>query len=393
MEITGKYNTAKVMTHDLDTMTHEQIKGFLDESFTAGEKIVIMPDTHSGKGAVVGTTMTTNNNQICPNLVGVDIGCGILLAKIEGVENIDQSELKKLDQVIKRHIPYGFDVNKTAAETNIDLDKISFTLRNKNRVYRSIGSLGGGNHFIELGRLGTDYALMIHSGSRNLGHQVASHHQKVAERDCLVNEKDRKRLIKQLKKEGRDLEIEERLKAVQSKVNNKDLAYLEGDHLELYLHDMYIAQEFAKVNRQEMLDRIAEHMGWRMDIIVDSVHNYIGDDGILRKGATNANEGQLVVIPINMRDGAILGRGLGNAKWNYSAPHGAGRLMSRTMAKNTIPFATFKEQMKGIYSTTISQDTLDEAPDAYKPLDQILSNITETIEVVDIITPIYNFKA
>ena len=232
-----------------------------------------------------------------------------------------------------------------------------------NRIRQSVGSLGGGNHFIEVSQMKEEYGLMVHSGSRGLGFQVANHHQRIAE------------------------------KTTGQLVQQKELAYLKGDLLDDYLNDMRIAQHYAKINRSTMLERIARHRGWQLESVVDSVHNYIGDDGVLRKGATDARDGQLVIIPINMRDGAILGRGLGNPDWNNSAPHGAGRLMSRTAAKHAIPLKDFKQQMEGIYSTSVNQKTIDEAPDAYKPLSHIMENIHETIDVVEMLKPIYNFKA
>lgn len=363
MKIEGKYNTARVMTDTLETETREQIRGFLNESFTEGEQVVIMPDTHAGKGAVIGTTMTITNGQICPNLVGVDIGCGIHLAQIKTKHRLTKQELKRLDEVIKRHVPHGSGVNRQPIKTDIDLNELTFQPKNTNRIRQSVGSLGGGNHFIEVSRMAEGYGLMVHSGSRGLGFQVANHHQRIAE------------------------------ETTGHLVQHKDLAYLEGKLLADYLNDMRIAQRYAKLNRSTMLERIARHMGWQLDSIVDSVHNYIGEDGILRKGATDARDGQLVIIPINMRDGAILGRGLGNADWNNSAPHGAGRLMSRTTAKHSIPLKVFKQQMEGIYSTSVNQKTIDEAPDAYKPLSQIMENLHQTIDVVERLTPIYNFKA
>lgn len=363
MKIEGHYNTAQVMTDTVDTQTLEQIRSFLNEPFTKGEQVVIMPDTHAGKGAVIGTTMTITGGKICPNLVGVDIGCGIHLAKISTRQAVSQKELKQLDEVIKRHIPHGAGVNRQPVKTDINLDELSFKPKNANRIRQSVGSLGGGNHFIEINQMADGYGLMVHSGSRGLGFQVANHHQRIAE------------------------------KATDHLVQHKDLAYLEGDLLEDYLKDMRIAQRYAKINRSTLLERIARHMNWQLDSIVDSVHNYIGEDGVLRKGATDARDGQLVIIPINMRDGAILGRGLGNPEWNNSAPHGAGRLMSRTAAKQAIPLKHFKQQMAGIYSTSVSQKTLDEAPDAYKPLSHIMENLHETIDVVDRLKPIYNFKA
>lgn len=363
MHIKGKYNTAAVMTNSLEQQTQDQIQSFLNEPYTKDEQVVIMPDAHAGKGAVIGTTMTIKGGQICPNLVGVDIGCGIHLAQVSMPNRPTKKDLKKLDQFIKQHIPHGTGVNRKPIKTDINFDNLTFQPKNMNRIRQSLGSLGGGNHFIELSQLTDGYGLMVHSGSRGLGFQVANYHQRIAEQ------------------------------ATGHLVQHKDLAYLEGELLENYLNDMRIAQHYAAINRSIMLERIADHMDWQLETIVDSIHNYIGEDGVLRKGATDARTGQLVIIPINMRDGAILGRGLGNPAWNNSAPHGAGRLMSRTAARRAIKLQTFQEQMLDVYSTSVSKKTLDEAPDAYKPLAHILENLHETVEALDTLTPILNFKA
>ncbi|WP_228588715.1 RtcB family protein [Alkalibacterium sp.] len=368
MILEGQFNQAVIYTRVVDEKVREQAIQLLNEPFVKGEHIAIMPDTHIGKGAVIGTTMTTKNKKICPNLVGVDIGCGIMVTKLDPT-HLSERDFKRLDQVIRTHIPSGFNVNIKAKNFN-RLDDLTFELDKLMRVKQSLGSLGGGNHFIEVSRNEQgDYYLTVHTGSRSLGLTVANHHQRIAGNDCL--------------------------KTVTSpKVAQPDLAYLEGQHLDDYLNDLTIAQEYAHANRLLISDRILRHMNWTAVDQFDSVHNYIDPvQGILRKGATDASKGTRLIIPLNMKDGGIIAKGKGNPEWNYSAPHGAGRVLSRRQAKKQLSLAIFKDTMKDIYSTSVKMDTLDEAPMAYKNPTDIIDNIEETVAILEHIRPVYNFKA
>lgn len=363
----GLYNKAVVYTNVIDEKVKKQIVELLNEPFVKEEHIAIMPDTHIGKGAVIGTTMTTRNKKVCPNLVGVDIGCGIMVTKLNK-KHLEEKDFKKLDEVIRRHITYGFDVN-LRPEKFERLADLTFKLDKPTRVRQSLGSLGGGNHFIELARNEQgDYYLTVHTGSRSLGLTVAQHHQKVAQKDCLT-------------------------KTSSAKVSQPDLAYLEGRHLNDYLNDMQIAQNYAHQNRQLISDRIMKHMGWEAVDRFDSVHNFIDmKTGILRKGATDASKGKRLVIPLNMRDGSVIATGKGNKEWNESAPHGAGRVLSRRQAKQHLSLSEFKKVMTDIYSTSVKKETLDEAPMAYKNPAEILGSIDDTVDVLEFIRPVYNFK-
>lgn len=365
--LVGQYNEAVVYTNEIDEKVKEQVTALLNESFVKGEHIAVMPDTHIGKGAVIGTTMTTRNEKVCPNLVGVDIGCGIMLTKLKQ-SHLNDVDFKKLDDVIRKHVPFGFDVN-LKPEPFEQLKNLTFKLNKPLRVKQSLGSLGGGNHFIEIARneMG-DYYLTVHTGSRRLGLTVAQHHQKIAQKDCLVN-------------------------SPSAKVAQPDLAYLEGKHLTNYLNDMQIAQDYAQKNRQLIAERIIKHMSWEAVDRFDSVHNFIDlDTGILRKGATDASKGKRLVIPLNMRDGSVIARGKGNKEWNESAPHGAGRVLSRRQAKQQVSLVEFKKSMAAIYSTSVKKETVDEAPMAYKQSEDVLNNIEETVDILERIKPVYNFK-
>lgn len=363
----GTVNTATVYTDQFDKDLEKQIIQLLNEPFGEGETIAIMPDTHIGKGAVIGTTMTTRNKKVSPNLVGVDIGCGIMVTKLKDGP-FSKSDYMKLDQVIKEYVPSGFQVNKRTERFN-RLNDLTFKLKKKQRIMQSIGSLGGGNHFIELAKNEKDeFYLAIHSGSRSLGLTVANHHQRLAKEHCLK-------------------------KGEQPKVNAPALAYLEGTQLEDYLNDLYIAQEYAHQNRLRMTEKIIQHMGWTVSDQFDSVHNYIEPEkGILRKGATDASEGKRLIIPLNMRDGSIIAKGKGNPAWNHSAPHGAGRVLSRSAAKKELSFEFFQATMSEVYSTSVKKGTLDEAPMAYKEAKDIIDNIGDTVEILELIKPVYNFK-
>lgn len=394
VELQGKNNTAKVFTENIDSVTIGQVIGMLNEPFTEGSKIRIMPDCHAGKGSVVGTTMTITD-KVVPNLVGVDIGCGVLVTKIQATK--DEIDFNKLDEVINKHIPAGMNVRSKAHRfaNKVDFDKVR-TDFNRERAEKSIGTLGGGNHFISLEAHGDDVYILIHSGSRNIGKQVAEHYQDVAfkrlfNQSELINEK-----IEKLKSEGREQDIQAEIAKLKANrpVVNKDLAFVTGKDMEDYLNDLKIAQQFAKLNREAMVDEIITEMDWVVTEQFDTIHNYIDlENMILRKGAISAQEGEKVVIPINMRDGSIIAIGKGNPDWNYSAPHGAGRIMSRSKAKEQVTMEQFTDSMEGIWSTSVVESTIDESPFAYKPIDEIMENIQDAVEVQCVVKTIYNFKS
>ena len=440
-ELKGKNNVAKVFTDLCDEKTIGQVIGLLNSPVADNSKIRIMPDCHSGAGCVIGTTMTIKD-KICPNLVGVDIGCGMLCISLD--DKIDFSNIKnleKFDQICHNDIPSGFDVHNEIPvklwkgtifsfkndwympwEGMIDNLKCKDKLSNKEHLYKSLGSLGGGNHFIEINKDDDgNYYLVIHSGSRNLGTQVASIYQKIAEEKLVNNYEAKKNLIEQLKKEGRQSEIQQKLSELQNEQPKfpKELAYLTGSDLEDYLHDLYICQEFASNSRKAMakimLSNFFEFLYKEKPAVsfedefeiscenssfdirfnyFETIHNYISpEELILRKGAISAKNNEMVLIPMNMRDGSLICIGLGNEDWNYSAPHGAGRLMSRGQAKDSISIEDFENSMKGIYTTSVNQSTIDESPFAYKPMDSIINNIKDTVKIIKRIVPVYNFKA
>lgn len=390
--IQGKYNTARVFTKNIEETAKNQVQEMLNQEFVKDEQVRIMPDVHAGKGSTIGTTMTITNGKVVPNLVGVDIGCGISVYEIEKTDNFDWN---KLDNVINEYVPSGRNVRNSIPESIIqNFDSLSFPLQNENRVQLSQGTLGGGNHFIEISKSANRYFLLIHSGSRNLGVQVAKHHQDKAIAYHKSNVFDRKELINELKLQGREKEIGSELAKIKPVVFDKELAYLEGDLLSDYLNDMRLAQNFAIHNRSFMAQMIFNKMGWKIKDSFDSIHNYIDiENKILRKGATDAREGLRLVIPLNMRDGAIIAKGKGNPEWNYSAPHGAGRVMSRTKAKELVKLDDFRDSMEGVYSNSVVEATLDESPFAYKKAQEIIDNIHDTVEILDVIKPVYNFKA
>ena len=353
------------------------------------EKIRIMPDVHVGIGSVIGFTCELkHDSKIIPNIVGVDIGCGV---HAYNIGNID-IEYSKLDNFIRENIPHGFKVNNEIQEHfNVEQLKCYDKLKKIERLRLSVGSLGGGNHFIEIdeSKDGNKW-LVIHSGSRNLGHQIAMYYQNLA----FSNLKEyRKSLMDSIIKTVPPQEREAKLKTIPKEELNKQTAYLLGDDRSNYLNDMYLATEFARVNRNNIAKRISEFLN--VDIIDEilSVHNYISENGYIRKGAISAGYNERVLIPINMRDGVILGTGKGNPDWNYSAPHGAGRLMGRKDAKRRLNMDEFVNSMKGIYTTSVNESTLDEAPMVYKPIESIISNIKDTVEVIEILKPLYNFKS
>lgn len=356
----------------------------------------MMPDIHAGAGCTIGTTMTIKD-KICPNLVGVDIGCGMETIRIKETH----IEPQKLDKVIRANIPSGFEIRSVPHRyaKDIDLSDLHCAKRvNTNRAYNSIGTLGGGNHFIEANKDETgNIYIVVHSGSRHLGLEIANFYQESAYKSLTSYSKEEiDAVITQLKESGRQKEIQNILKEMKAKKSPvpKPLAYVEGDMFERYLHDMKIAQKFASLNRQAMMDIIVKEMGLHVVEQFTTIHNYIDvDNMILRKGSVSAKDGERLIIPINMRDGSLICMGKGNSDWNYSAPHGAGRLMSRSAAKETFTVSEFKKQMEGIFTTSVNRSTLDECPMAYKSIEDIVGNIEPTVSIDAILKPIYNFKA
>ncbi|MBD5583995.1 MAG: RtcB family protein [Clostridia bacterium] len=367
IDIKGLFNTATVYTNNLDRNSHDQIQKFLDSPLSEGSTIRFMPDVHAGKGCTIGTTMTLTD-KICPAIVGVDVSCGMYVTRLE--EKI--VDLRKLDKVIHEHIPAGLDKIRDkpldlAYMTNVE--DLICGIKSRDKALRSIGSLGGGNHFIEMDKdsNGCLY-LVIHTGSRNVGAQVAYKWQNKA--------------IKQIQLDGLDDIVPE------------ELSYLTGKSKDQYLHDMKIAQEYADVNRQAIARVIMTHMGLHPVQQFTTVHNYIDlTDGMTRKGAVRAHKDELLIVPMNMRDGSLLCVGKGNPDWNESAPHGAGRLLSRLDAREKIDLDEYRKTMSGVYTTSVNEHTLDEAPQAYKPMSEIVSQIQDTVTIIDTLKPVYNFKA
>lgn len=355
----------------------------------------MMPDIHAGTGCTIGTTMTIQD-KICPNLVGVDIGCGMETIRIKE----KHIELQSLDKLIRNEIPSGFAIRNKPHRYNeqIDLDSLYCAKHIKlDRARLSVGTLGGGNHFIEANKDddGNIY-IIVHSGSRHLGLEIANYYQEAGYKALTsFNKAEIDAVIAQLKSDGRQSEIQKVLKGMKKHTSiPKPLAYVEGELLDQYLHDMKIAQEFAMYNRKAMIDVIVKGLGLHITEQFTTIHNYIDiENKILRKGAVSAQDGEVLLIPINMRDGSLVCVGKGNEDWNCSAPHGAGRLMSRSAAKETFTVSEFKKQMEGIYTTSVSRSTLDECPMAYKRIEDIVDNISPTVDIKAIIKPIYNFKA
>lgn len=392
IELKGKHNTAKVFTDNIDQETISQVIELLNQPFTADSQIRIMPDCHAGKGCVVGTTMTLTD-KVVPNLVGVDIGCGMLATKLEETE----INLEKLDEVINTKIPSGFNIHDQAKTGFNGIDKFVAPI-NIDNALKSLGTLGGGNHFLEVNRdKASNLWLVIHSGSRHLGIEVCDFYQKKGINALKSNKATIKDLIAKYKAEGREKEIETAIKAISSNNESKipdTLCYISGTDFDDYIHDMNLAQKYAAKNRQTMAEIIVGVMGFHIVDQFDTIHNYIDiDNKILRKGSISAQSNEKIIIPMNMRDGSLICIGKGNPDWNYSAPHGAGRIMSRSQAKELVDFDEFKESMNGIYSTSVVESTIDEAPMVYKPMDEIIENIKDTVEIIDVIKPIYNFKA
>lgn len=421
----------KIFTDDVEQEAVNQINELLDQGAFKDSKIRIMPDVHAGKGCVIGFTGNLGD-KVIPNIVGVDIGCGMLCVELG---NIDLN-LERLDKIIREYVPSGFEVHDERKYKFLELQDLKCyrELKDTKRLERSIGTLGGGNHFIEIDiDEDNNKYLVIHTGSRNLGKQVAEYYQELANQLCNYNigeyKEKQQELIKKYKEQGRKQEIQSALMELKEKYKTdhkkipKDLAYLEGQYREDYLHDMKICQEFAKDNRLciakqilcnyfqlpyyegyksvRLREKAMSPCDWYTQDMVEkdfwyfeTIHNYISfEDNIVRKGAISAKKGEKVLIPMNMRDGCIIGVGKGNDNWNQSAPHGAGRIMSRMKAKETFNLDEYKESMKDIYTTSVNEDTIDEAPFVYKPMQEIIDNIGDTVDIIKIIKPIYNFKA
>ncbi|WP_342599502.1 RtcB family protein [Psychrobacillus sp. FSL H8-0483] len=362
IEIKGTYNNAIVFTDTIEDTAQLQVEQLCNLPFLQDTKIRMMPDLHAGKGCTVGTTMTITD-KVVPNFVGVDLGCGMICAKLDvQKEHID---FEKLDKTIKKNVPSSTRIRQKEHRNTIEIPFAEVAAPiNEKRARLSLGTLGGGNHFIELNEAkdGRIY-LVIHSGSRNLGKQIAEHYQQVAHQTL-------------------------------GNAVSKDLAYVEGEKMKDYLFDLSIAQKYAAYNRKTMVEVICRGMNWDIESEFDTIHNYIDlDHMILRKGAISAQEGEIVIIPMNMRDGSLICRGKGNPDWNYSGPHGAGRLMSRSQARKIVALEDFQATMKDVWSTSVVASTVDESPFAYKDMKDILSHIDDTVDVLEVIKPIYNYKA
>ena len=420
----------KIFTNNIEQEAINQINELLEQEAFKDSKIRIMPDVHAGKGCVIGFTGNLGD-KVIPNIVGVDIGCGMLCVELG---NIDL-DLERLDKIIREYVPSGMNVHKKQRYKFLELEQLDCykLLKNKdNWLEKSMGTLGGGNHFIEIDVDEDDNKyLVIHTGSRNLGKQVAEIYQGKAIKYCSYEDEmkeTKQKLIKKYKEQHKEKEIQEKLTEISKLYGGrtklpKDLCYLEEDLRLQYLHDMRICQEFAKDNRLSIAKQILcnyfelpyyegyksvrlrkkamSPCDWYTQDMIDkdfwyfeTIHNYISfEDNIVRKGAISAKTGEMVLIPMNMRDGCIIGIGKGNDDWNQSAPHGAGRIMSRMKAKETFNLDEYKESMKNIYTTSVNENTIDEAPFVYKPMQEIIDNIGNTVDIIKIIKPIYNFKS
>lgn len=386
----------KIFTESIEPEAVNQIYELIKLAPFEDAKIRIMPDVHYGKGCVVGFT-STSNDKIIPNVIGVDIGCGMLTVKL-GKQKLDVVEL---DNYIRNNIPAGSNVHKYYKETELIKNLRCFIkLQNLDKLYCSLCTLGGGNHFIEIDIDNNgEYYLVIHTGSRNLGQQVATIYQKQAIEMCKnAAESQKNEVHKKLVCEGKISKIPDTLKRISEQFY--DLTKIPPHHCHLwgiekenYMHDIMVCQEFAKLNRQAIANSILKHIGINNAVSFDTIHNYIDDYGIIRKGSISACKGEQVIIPMNMRDGCLIAVGKGNPDWNYSAPHGAGRLYSRQTVQSLFTVEEFEKEMEGIYSTSINHSTLDESPMAYKPMKEIVSLISPTVDIVKVIKPVYNFKA
>ena len=407
-----KEKNLKIFTKNIEEKAIKQIDELLEQKSFENCKVRIMPDVHAGKGCVIEFTADLGD-KVIPNIVGVDIGCGMLAVELGNIE----LDLEKLDNVINEYVPAGRNIRE---QKLMEFKKINELyclreLKDTKKFNRGIGTLGGGNHFIEIDVDDENNKyLVIHTGSRNMGKQVADYYQNLAIQLCSGKEemyKKKEKIIKNYKEQGKKLEIQQELNKLEKEYkNNKtnlpnDLCYLQGEHREMYLHDMKICQEYASLNRLQIAKEILMNYFQLtyvpeidyppiMNNRFETIHNYISfEDNIVRKGAISAKKGEKVLIPINMRDGSIIAAGKGNKDWNQSAPHGAGRIMSRMKAKKTFELEKFKKAMEGIYTTSVVEETIDEAPFVYKSMQEIIENIQDTVEIKKIIKPIYNFKA
>lgn len=397
IEVKGQFNAAICYTGELDETAAEQIKAVCDQPAFADCKIRIMPDVHAGMGCTIGTTMTITD-KIVPGMVGVDIGCGMETVRIAEKE----IDFAKLDALIHTRIPCGREVRSTPHTLNAQIDLTELRCSpyvNLSRAQQSIGTLGGGNHFIEVDRgENGDLFIVVHSGSRHIGNEVAKYYQDEGRKAFWGGARYQvDAAIAELKAQGRFQEIQptiNRLRKEHEIAIPRDLVYVECQLFDDYIHDMKIIQHFATLNRKAMMDEILSGMELTPVEQFTTIHNYIDTDNmILRKGAVAAFSGQKLLIPINMRDGSLICVGKGNPEWNCSAPHGAGRLMSRKEAFNRLSLEEYRREMEGIYTTCVDRTTLDEAPMAYKGIDEIVSNIGPTVDIVERIIPVYNFKA
>lgn len=401
-EVNGKYSKAKVFTYIVDEKAISQIINICNQPFTENHKIRIMPDVHAGSDCVIGTTMTIKD-KVCPNLVSGDIGCGVITAKLKA-KTID---FDNLDYIIRNYVPSGFTIHDTPTSRGQKIKKSLDGLKcikaiNIERAQNSIGTLGGGNHFIEIDK-DTDgnLYLVIHTGSRHMGIEIAKHYQNLAIKELNTADKNEiNKIIETCKQNGKQREIEARLKDYYNTHRCSipdNMCYLTGDSMQDYLNDMHIAQNYAVENRLAIMYTIIERLGTECDEYFEIIHNYIdmkdNGDNILRKGAVSAEKDKTLLIPINMRDGSLICKGKGNPDWNYSAPHGAGRLMSRAQAKETLSLDDFETEMQNVWTTSVNQNTIDESPMAYKSAQSIIENIEPSVEIEKIIKPVYNFKA
>lgn len=410
-ELYGKFTNAKIFATTVEAEAIAQIQNMINQPLSEGSQVRIMADTHAGAGCTIGTTMTIHD-RVCPNLVGVDLNCGMLTVQLK--EKADEIDFAALDNAIRRLVPSGRNVH-----TEIRPGATRFRAKNlkcfgkpeagisEDKAFQSVGTLGGGNHFIEVDKDEDDNAyLVIHTGSRHLGKEVAKYYQNLAVSRVFEPNKNpaflakKQAMIEEYKASGRQKEIQSAINALyQDFTRNhpkvqKSLAFLTGEDMADYIHDVKIVQEFAQDNRAEIARLIL--MGANLTEVArfETVHNYIDTEHmILRKGAVSAQKDEILLIPINMRDGSLICRGKGNPDYNYSAPHGAGRLMSRSKAKENLSMDDFKDSMKGIYTTSVNTSTIDESPMAYKPVDEILENIKDTVDILKVIKPVYNFKA
>ena len=392
LELKGKYGDAKVFTDNIDQETISQVIGLLNQPYAAESKIRIMPDCHAGSGCVIGTTMTLAD-KVVPNLVGVDIGCGMYALQLEETD----IDLSLLDAAISQYVPAGFNIHEHPIATS-NVDKVLAPV-NVDKAMCSLGTLGGGNHFIEVDRdTNGNLWLVIHTGSRHLGVEICNYYQELGYKALKASGSEEKiqEIVARLKAEGRPSEIESEIKKfwAQKPSIPKELSYVTGKIFDDYLHDMELAQEHAWINREVIAIQILQAMDLHVTDSFQTVHNYIDTKNrILRKGSISAQSGEKVLIPLNMRDCSLICIGQGNPDWNYSAPHGAGRILSRSKAKDAVSMDDFKDSMSGIYSTSVTESTIDESPFVYKPMDEIMRNVKDTVEIVERITPIYNFKA